>query len=383
MRKRVWGAAVLLTLCLAACGKGEDTTKEVAQMPGFAKVAGSAGPESADGGVYVFSWNPESAFLYYWNFKDDISVPLCNKANCMHADETCNAWFHDPDVATLQRYGNKLYLWCGFRSFSLYSENLDGTGREKVCTFSSDDKIPQWISSAVFAGKYCYLNVSFGQDRAGSDVKGLYQVDSKTGKAKLIRMNNEEPGWKEYRMEDVVYDNGMVYYMIQQYRTGEARSLLYRYNEESGEDTLLYDVNDIIYEFVADNKLYYTKEYEENAKETLFVVDLETGQERELSVPHVGGLTYDGKWMYITKEKEDNGMICTVCDLDGNVIAQIEDGFEQDSTNTTAYSTTTDQIVFFRQSFKDDNTTVTRYHVIEKSDIGKDPIPYHEITIED
>ena len=206
-----------MTLCLAACGKGEDTTKEVAQTPGFAKAPGAIGPESADGGVYVFSniYSISGKFLHYWNFEDDICVPLCNKANCMHTDETCNAWFKDPNIGTLQRYGDKIYIWCDSQKLALYSENLDGTGREKVCSFSSDDKIPQSVSSSVFAGDYCYLNMSFGQDRAGSDVSGLYQMDSKTGEAKLIRMNNEEPGWKEYRMEDVVYDDGMVYYVFQ------------------------------------------------------------------------------------------------------------------------------------------------------------------------
>ena len=376
MKKRILYMLILMTLgIMVACSKRNGSQNDSPQKSGFAKRMGAISPESTDDGVYLFSLiDSDLGILSYWNLTSETCVPLCSKANCTHTDETCDAWFKEPNYGTLQKYEDKIYLWCGFQgSLALYSENLDGTERKKVCGFSAEDRTGNWVDSSVVSGDFCYINMSFGQDRKGSDIRGIYRISLTNGTAKLIRMNNEDADWTEHRLDDVVYDNGKVYYKITEYRTGEARSRVFEYNPISETDTVIFETDAVISHIIAENKLYYTK-YETD-KDKVFVVDLKTGSETSFLVPFAGYLTYDGTYLYIMNTEDEYG-ICSIFDLDGNLVDQIEDGFEE-SYDSVYRMTTADQIVFQGETLTENGST-SKYHIINKSDIGKDQIPCHE-----
>ena len=388
MKRRIKSIAILLVFfCLTACNQTETKSDDTKQVSGFAKSVGGIEPESAEGGVYLFSTGVFSdrgdngAILEYWNLEGDVSVPLCSKANCMHNDKSCDAWFKQPYVASLQKYGKKLYLWCGYgASASLYSVNLDGSGREKVCGFSGD-RVAGNVMSSVVTGDNCYVHMAYAQDRNGSDVDGVYRVSLKDGTAELIRMNNEDTEWKEHRLYNVVYDQGTVYYEIVEYRTGEARSRIYAYNEESKEDALLLEADETVSAIVADNKLYYTRYLDENAEDKLFVLDLDTGTEETITVPHAGYMTYDGTWLYLLDAREQDSAEYIICNTDGNVVDRIQDGFEGEY-EWIASATLQDQIVFMGEDITEDAITID-YHIVNKSAIGNGEIHYYEKTFTD
>ena len=367
---------ILLTLsALIACSKKNNLQNGSPQISGFAKIMGAISPESTEDGVYLFpSIYSKTGILSYWNFASETCVPLCSKVNCTHTDKTCDAWFENPAHGTLQKYQDKIYLWCGYQgSLALYSENLDGTGRKKVCGFSAKDRTGNWVDSSVVAGDFCYINMSFGQDRNGSDISGVYKISLSDGTAKLIHMNNEDTTWSEHRLGDVVYDNGQVYYKITEYRTGEARSRVFEYNPIDETDTAIFETDAVISHIIAENKLYYTKYKINNDK--VFVVDLKNGTETSFLVPFAGYLTYDGTYLYIMNT-DDNYGICAIFDLNGNLVDQIDDGFNEsyDYIYRTAIA---DQIIFQGENIMENSSTST-YHIINKSDIGKDQIPCHE-----
>ncbi len=388
MKRRIKSIAILLVFfCLTACNQTETKSDDTKQVSGFAKTVGAVAPESAEGGVYLFTTgafrggSDNGSILEYWNLESDVCVPLCSKANCMHADETCDAWFKHPVEASLQKHGEKLYLWCGYgASASLYSVNLDGSGREKVCGFFGD-RVADSVMSSIVVGDHCYVHMSYEQDRNGSDVDGVYRVSLKDGTAELIRMNNEDTDWKEHRLYDVVYDQGTVYYEIVEYRTGEARSRIFAYDEESRKDSLLFETDAVISAVVADNKLYYTRYQDKKANDKLFVFDLDTGEESVILIPYAGCMTYDGTWLYVANTSEENTGEYIVCDTDGNVVDRIRDGFEKEYEFISRI-TLQDQIVFMGENITE-NTIIQTYHIVNKSDIGNGEIHYYEKTFTD
>lgn len=377
MKKNVFILFFLLSLLFIACDKSQTIDDTSNANSGFAKMVGAVSPESGDDGIYFFPTdNFNNGILNYWNLTEDICVPLCGKANCTHTDQTCDAWFNSPSPGTLQRYGDKIYLWCGYQSsLALYSINLDGTQRTKICNFSNEDKTGGWIESSVVSGNTCYINMSFGQDRKGSDINGVYSVSLTDGTAKLIRMNNEDSEWLEHRLYDVIYDNGMVYYKITEYRTGEARSRIFKYNPDSYEDTLIFETDAKISEIIAGGKLYYMRLSDDTIQNKMFVFDLNSNKTDVFPVPYVGYLTYDGTHLYIMNQDENHG-ICTVFDLNGNLIDQIEDGFQK-PIDTIDRLTSKDQIIFRGQNISENGVSFI-YHVFNKSDIGKEQVPCHE-----
>lgn len=95
---------------------------------------------------YYFLSGPASSFLYFFDKQSGNTVPVCNKPNCLHADEpddtkiaTCNAYLGQ-NICYLNIYKNKIYYvadkWKdGDVTQALYSMLLDGTKKQEVMEF--------------------------------------------------------------------------------------------------------------------------------------------------------------------------------------------------------------------------------------------------------
>lgn len=99
--------------------------------------------ESEDG--YYFISGTENSYLYFLDKKTMQVQILCNKPDCLHADEPdpkkityCNAFLNITN-ANIIYYGQKLYLLDSFSGinsgYGLYQASLDGTQRKKIYTF--------------------------------------------------------------------------------------------------------------------------------------------------------------------------------------------------------------------------------------------------------
>lgn len=153
MKKRLLTAAlaVILTLSLAACGNGDNNSVNL-PTPGNSDTTSSLSTdfqknmhqtatfeikhlcETEDG--YYFQ---NDAFAYFIDKQTKNATILCAKPDCLHNDNTCNAWIW---CWSLSYFNNKLYFSnsdsvlengkytdYGMR---LYSMEVDGTNRNVI-----------------------------------------------------------------------------------------------------------------------------------------------------------------------------------------------------------------------------------------------------------
>ena len=125
MMKKMLSAvlAVLMTISLSACGGNTGNTKlPVPQSGGsgsdFQKnMAGSRSAEignlcETEKGYYI----QYDAFIYYVDKESKTATVLCNKPECSHSDDNCNAWTNG---LSLSASNGKLY----FNSLDYVEEN--------------------------------------------------------------------------------------------------------------------------------------------------------------------------------------------------------------------------------------------------------------------
>lgn len=137
--------------------------------------------ESEDG--YYFFSGPYQLFLYYMDKKTMSPVVLCNKPDCLHADESdpskvanCNACMPDSNN-NITYYEDSLYVGgVGSDGYSIYQISVDGTSRKKIFTISGD--IEQWI---IHRG-YLYYSTNDNGTIQGNEATTnsscrLYKVD--------------------------------------------------------------------------------------------------------------------------------------------------------------------------------------------------------------
>lgn len=87
-----------------------------------------------------------------------ISMPLCGKPECLHNDESCNAYALDAMGLTV--YDGRLY-WYDRNDYAIYRIKLDGTGRETVCRTARDCLDPSGTNPcAMFHRGYFYFGIS-------------------------------------------------------------------------------------------------------------------------------------------------------------------------------------------------------------------------------
>ena len=134
----------------------------------------------SEGGYYVFLPNK---YLYYIDGESVEATPLCNKVNCLHNDEECNAYFNlftEPSAEmsnVIQFYENSLYAvvkiedeFGSVEGNALYKVSLDGGTREKLIDFK--DGISHWL---IHRGYFYY-----SQDKFSDDIDSYSVYDSFT-----------------------------------------------------------------------------------------------------------------------------------------------------------------------------------------------------------
>lgn len=119
--------------------------------------------QQGDGVVYLF----HNGFVYYLDEATGVIMPLCNKADCLHDQETdpekltaCNAFMGTSEVAQIQNAGFMWnttgiakcdgYIYCLTEKVSgqqtIFRCSLDGTKKELVYTWDSEkSSIGEWI----------------------------------------------------------------------------------------------------------------------------------------------------------------------------------------------------------------------------------------------
>ncbi len=124
-------AIIISTIALCGCVGGKSNSGKTGQsgdITALSSVAMEATNVTAiDEGVYY----TDGGLLHFYDVNTGESVPVCNRAECTHSDETCTAYM--PDVGTLLFTNRKGYIFFTDNS-DIYKINYDGSERSKVYT---------------------------------------------------------------------------------------------------------------------------------------------------------------------------------------------------------------------------------------------------------
>lgn len=135
----------------------------------------------SDSGYYAFLPN---RFLYYIDKELNEALPLCNKPNCTHETDDCNAYFNlyeepSSNTCNVLQY-NKGYLYIvlknqdgngEFKGSSLYRVSKDGNQREKLLDFN--EGISYWL---IHRGCFYYASVKYSDDAFDFSVFDSYSI---------------------------------------------------------------------------------------------------------------------------------------------------------------------------------------------------------------
>lgn len=359
MKKLIW--AVVLVLTLTGCGTGEkEKNSEANQIPVEStegeKVTVSVevmeekfldldtystkNTESTDGqpeflytrgassdtGIYY--WENSRGRLLYYDKASKQQVPLCNRPNCKHADESCNADFCSRIIGPIDFYrsmifyhGENVYI-VGDDSNSyvnLYRVAADGSSWEKYMTLFKAEK------SIIIDGNT--TSVDWRRPDINLHKEYVYYVDNSESQPKLrrvlmggaeVEVVAESQGERAMLYRVKCYGD-FVFFQSAYYIGEEIFGGIYAYNVKNGE-VVLVKADAIRDYYVVDDMLYY------EMAEIIYRYDLRTGEIMELPV-RCG----EGPWNYYLVN--DAGIYVAACEIgsldiynkDGKHLANITD----------------------------------------------------------
>lgn len=153
-----------LCLALSACNqdKVEDLGEEYIEGSDYQSQFGSMPQIQKVGNGYYFL---VSERLYYYDPSMQQAVPVCNKADCDHSAESCNASMSG--ATEINYYDHKFYYIASenddMEKWFLYYLSEDGKQREKVTQIATLDSSDKGISFQLCVHRgYAYFSILKG-----------------------------------------------------------------------------------------------------------------------------------------------------------------------------------------------------------------------------
>lgn len=243
--------AVLLTVSLSACsGNTENTKLPVPKNGGsssdFQKnMAGSYSTDiynmcETEAGYYL----EYDTFVFYVDKKSKTAAILCNKPECSHRDDKCNAW---TSAHSLSAYNGKLYYnnsdyveeKSGYKNMGdvLRSMELDGTKHDVVQTleFTVNGNSMQNIQKPIIHRGivyFVYRGTLYGVS-LGDDIKNAVKIFGDQADEIGGGTIDFNPNALQYKL---FADGDIVYFMLNVQQSDKTyKDILFSYQPESGE----------------------------------------------------------------------------------------------------------------------------------------------------
>lgn len=243
--------AVLLTVSLSACGENTGNAKLPTPQSGdissdFQKnMAGSYSAEignlcETETGYYL----QYDAFLYYVDKKSKTATILCNKPECSHRDEKCNAWTNG---CSLCAFNGKLYFNNsdyveengGYKNYGdvLRSMEFDGTKHDvaQALEFTVNGNSMQNIQKPIIHRGIVYFTYSgalYGIP-LGDDLKNAVKIFGDKTEDAAGGMTIYNPNALQYKLWA---DGDTIYFMLNLQQSDKTyKDTLFSYQPESGE----------------------------------------------------------------------------------------------------------------------------------------------------
>ena len=125
-----------------------------------------------DGGYYYFFSTGKAQYLYFFDEEAKKSIAVCNKADCQHNDETCNAYYADNQYMrnTVYFYKGNLYVVRLHEGMGILCRmNLENNGREDIAELFPSDGTGK--ISLVFCDDAVYAYDSIGHSYSKEENK--------------------------------------------------------------------------------------------------------------------------------------------------------------------------------------------------------------------
>lgn len=168
---------------------------------------------STENGAYIAQNTLDGTYLFYYEYDSQRYTKVCNKPECSHNDESCNAYLSNfknddeyYDTSTIQKYGDAIYLsGLNEKKACIYKVNCDGSQKGKVLdlfdaevSVSKDgvDTLTEYISFEFCIHRgYVYYCINNGQN--SSLYRKKLDGSSKTEET-LVSIDEQN---KVYRLE--------------------------------------------------------------------------------------------------------------------------------------------------------------------------------------
>lgn len=297
--------ALLCMLCFAGCSsknlKGEqmaDTIKINVEQSSDDYVPGEDlqyffkelySPIHTENGYYFR--DDSKSLLMYWDENQKEGIPLCDRPNCRHDGEGCNAYIGFDFDRNLRYYQGYLYL-AGIspvdQGIWIYRFSLDGSERKKLCRLyeSIDD---QWCGWFIHRG-YIYYHMSDLNMTEHTNILYKISLEPNAQPTEIHRFDSNGGSYISF----VAYGN-YLYFQTNNYSDLDGNGFtadIHKYDIHTGEVEVVKKDAWRAY-VVADNSIYY------DTGEGIMAYDMETKTESlfyktELPVY----MSYDGNNFY-------------------------------------------------------------------------------------
>lgn len=272
--------------------------------------------ESVDA-IFIYERFLDDTIIYTFDKETEAIQYFCNKPECNHDSEECNAYFYK--MKGCFYYEGYLYYILqeeirdsqsvknGTIEINMYRELIETQRREKVGTIanaviSSDEVYDYNIEGAVHRGYFYYVyEVGTGGESAkyyNNGSNSIYRVSLDDVENKECIANLERNGaWQFVNMQGI---GSYIYYMLPDY---EGMGEVYRFNTESLKSEAMSLGTIAAENFVIWNGyIYYKKDWRSNdiykrnpdtGEETLFINTEKTGYE------HSSNIHADENYLYV------------------------------------------------------------------------------------
>ena len=320
-----------------------------------------------------------SGDFFYYSDKDNINfVKLCNKPDCEHTGENCNAYNYGANNNTHFFNGKLIFPYIKDSEteykLTIASKNMDGTD------FKIEKELD--IDSYRYDGKmhrnYFVYNLEKYDEGTTDRTSTLYLLD-------LNHLEQEPVIIYEY-VETVVNVGAGIYSpaMIGEYIFFIVKDKAFRYDISS---KALIDIPN--FEF-ARKGAFYTESgiYQLNIDNDFYFLDIETGERTALKKDEdplaFGPFFSDGERIYrpnysygnMVIPDEYNGVL--IYDMEGNRIDFIK--YSIPTANEIYFVIAEDRVLVFRTP---DNNPITSYSYFDKDKIGTDGLEWTDVILND
>ena len=316
---------ILCCLLFSACGKKETSTIEYGPVGNPAEIdfassqnfwADPVGMQRGENGYYYVEGISD---LHYLDIETGENIPLCNKPECTHEIENCNAYLRNQLGFTM---ADSYLRYCdGFLYVPYYADeedesgkiaigrvNPDGSGSERLVDlyeYSAKNRNDMLLLHFEVDHGFAYYTMINGMEDGYRSFE-IYSIELKKGaEPKLIDSSEEydEPMWLGRQR---IWDQKL-YYSYYSADGNYTHSGLKCYSIDTGDTEVLLEDKNVTEMAMVDQTLYCLL-YSPNGNEIL-ALDLNTKEAREFSgevnASGVYRISWDGQ-SFCTYHQEDS-----------------------------------------------------------------------------